>query len=134
MDYRFKKFSIKVLVLLLVFTNCSHEYSTYCEGEMESLVEKRQLVDDLFPGALVSLKGLGPYLNAIDSLGITLGNLERLCTEDEADTIDSNQVEKIFNNLIDRTNQMKQYWYQECASLECGPWPKVENYRGLAFP
>lgn len=38
-----------------MFTNCSHEYSTYCEGEMESLSEKRQLVDDLHPGELVNL-------------------------------------------------------------------------------
>ena len=129
MGLKLKKLNIKLLLFLLVFTNCSHEYSTYCEGEMESLAEKRQLVDDLLPGALVSLKGLGPYLIAIDSLGITLRNLERLCTEDEADTIDAKTVDNIFNNLIDRTNQMKEYWYQECITLECGPWPDLVRGR-----
>ena len=112
-----------VLPLLLLLNFCTHENAPYCEGQMEYLSEGVQDVVDLAPNAKVTLRGLGPYLNAIDDLGVTLRNLYRSCNEDGANTITTQALEELYDNLVQRTNEMKQYWYKECINVECGPWP-----------
>ena len=112
-----------VLPLLLLLNFCTHENAPYCEVQMEYLSEGVQDVVDLAPNAKVTLRGLGPYLNAIDDLGVTLRNLYRSCNEDGANTITTQALEELYDNLVQRTNEMKQYWYKEFINVECGPWP-----------